>query len=64
MPTPYTESSYESAIIALFEGMGWTHAYGPDVPRDFASPLYEAVLDASLRRLNPALPDDAIRDAL
>ena len=64
MPTPYSESSYESAIIALFENMGYTHAYGPDVPRDFTSPLYDAVLEESLRRLNPALPEDAIRDAL
>ena len=32
---PYTESSYENAIIQLFEEMGYTHAYGPDVVRDY-----------------------------
>ena len=60
----YNEAAYENAIIALFEEMGWVHVYGPDVNRDFTSPLYDAVLEESLRRLNPTLPEDAIQDAL
>ena len=61
---PYTESSYENAIIRLFEEMGYTHAYGPDVVRDYKVPYYADELTAALYRLNPSLPDDAISDAL
>ena len=61
---PYTESSYENAIIQLFEEMGYTHAYGPDIERDYKVPYYADELTAALYRLNPSLPDDAISDAL
>ena len=61
---PYTESSYENAIIQLFEEMGYTLAYGPDVVRDYKVPYYADELTAALYRLNPSLPDDAISDAL
>lgn len=64
MSTTYTEADYENSIIELFESMGYTHLYGPDVERDFRSPLYDAVLEDSLARLNPDLPADAIADAL
>ncbi|MBO5515008.1 MAG: DUF3387 domain-containing protein [Schwartzia sp.] len=64
MSTAYTEADYENSIIELFVGMGYTHVYGPDVERDSRSPLYDEVLEESLRRLNPNLPADAIDDAL
>ena len=37
---PYTEEKYENAIIQLFEEMGYTHAYGPAIDRDYKTPLY------------------------
>ena len=41
----YTESRYENAILQLFqEQLGYTYQYGPDVERDYHSPLYEDVL--------------------
>ena len=62
---PYTESSYENAIIDLFQSnMGYDYVYGPDIDRNFSSPLYDDVLEESLRRLNPKAPYDAIQDAL
>ena len=61
---PYTEEKYENAIIQLFEEMGYTHAYGPAVDRDYRIPLYMDELTAALYRLTPTLPDDAISDAL
>ncbi len=61
---PYTESDYEKAIIQLFEEMGYTHAYGFDIDRDYKNPLYMDELSESLCRLNPSLPDDAISDAV
>ena len=52
---PYTEEKYENAIIQLFEEMGYTHAYGPAVDRDYRIPLYMDELTAALYRLNPTL---------
>ncbi len=40
--------------------MAYTHLYGSDVERDYRSPLYDAVLEDSLVRLNPGLPADAL----
>lgn len=60
----YTEADYENSIVELFRNMGYRHVYGPNIERDFSSPLYEEELDAALRRLNPTMPQDAIADAL
>lgn len=65
MPVLYTEADYENSVIELFRNdLGYEYAYGPDIERDFYSPLYEEVLLDSLYRLNRGLPDDAISDAL
>lgn len=65
MPGLYTEADYEKSVIELFENnLGYEYAYGPNIERDFYSPLYEEVLLDSLYRLNKGLPDDAIQDAL
>lgn len=65
MPGLYTEADYESSVIELFRNdLGYEYAYGPDIERDFYSPLYEEILIDSLYRLNRELPDDAIQDAL
>ena len=65
MPGLYTEADYENSVIELFRNdLGYEYAYGPDIERDFYSPLYEDILLDSLYRLNRGLPDDAIQDAL
>lgn len=56
----FTENSYEQAIIALFEQMGYRYECGYDVERDPRNPLHEEVLRASLRRVNPGLTDYAL----
>ena len=62
---PFTEDTFEQAVIELFEGMGYTHIYAPDMNRtDYSSPLMESVLQDSLVRINPGLPLDAIREAI
>ena len=62
---PFAESNYENAILQLFqEQLGYTYIYGPDVTRDYHSPLYEDVLLPCLRRVNSALPMDALTEAL
>lgn len=65
MPGLYTEADYENSVIEMFRNdLEYEYAYGPDIERDFYSPLYEEVLLDSLYRLNRGLPDDAISDAL
>lgn len=65
MPGLYTESDYENSVIELFRNdLGYEYAYGPDIERDFYSPLYEDILLDSLYNLNSGLPEDAIQDAL
>ncbi len=64
MSENYTEAQYENTLIELFKDMGYSYLYGPDVDRDFYSPLFDEVLEESLVRLNPDLPEDAIADAL
>ena len=60
----YTEANYENSIIELFQDMGYTHVYGPDIDRDFYNPLYEEELIDALYRLNSSMPEEAITDAL
>lgn len=62
---PYTEANYENAVVRLFvDDLGYTHLYGPDVERDYHSPLYEEGLWSALARLNPRLPQAAIQEAV
>lgn len=64
MSNHFTESHYENAVLQLFqEQLGYTYTYGPSVARDYRSPLYEDVLLPCLRRVNPALPMDALNEA-
>ena len=64
MPSLFTEDTYEQAIIELFENMGYEHLYAPDLDRDYTSPLLDAVLQASLVRINRGLPAEAIDEAI
>ena len=64
MASSYTEADYENSVIELFREMEYRYLYGPGVEREFASPLYDAELEESLRRINPKLPYVAIEEAL
>lgn len=65
MQTIYTEQSYENSVIELFQHLGYTHVYGPDIDnRDFYSPLYLDILEDSIYRINPNAPKPAIQEAL
>ena len=61
---PYTESNYENAIIQQMQELDYDYVYGPDVERDYEDPLYSAVLEASIRRVNPDVSEAAITEAL
>ena len=63
----FNESSYEKSIIELFQSLGYTHIYGPDLSRDqtaLRDPLMEEELRLSLERVNPSLPSTAIDEAI
>ena len=64
MSESYKEADYENTIIELFQSMGYQHVYGPDIDRDYQSPLYETDLEDSIRRINPDMPENAIHEAL
>ncbi len=62
---PVSENAYELAIIELFQNMGWEYVYGPNVDRNFKSPLFEEVLENSLYQINgKRLPNSAIKNAI
>lgn len=61
----FTEDTFEQAIIELFENMGYTHIYAPDMNRtDYSRPLLDDVLRDCLVRLNRSLPAAAIDEAI
>lgn len=61
----FTEDTFEQAVIELFENMGYTHIYAPDMNRtDYSRPLLDDVLRDCLVRLNRNLPATAIDEAI
>ena len=61
----FTEDTFEQAVIELFENMGYTHIYAPDMNRtDYSCPLLDDVLRDCLVRLNRNLPATAIDEAI
>ena len=60
----FTEDMFEQAVIELFENMGYTHIYAPDMERDYSSPLLNSVLLDSLVKLNKGLPPEALTEAV
>lgn len=64
MTTTYTESNYEESVIELFQKMGYEYIYGPNIERNFQSPLYDEVFENSLLNINRNLPYEAIVEAI
>ena len=61
----FSESDYENAVLQLFtQNLGYSYAYGPDIERDYHSPLYEDDLLFALQTVNPAMPQAALNEAL
>ena len=61
----FTEDAYEQTLIALFrDELGYAYECGYEVERDYKEPFYRADLVASMRRLNPKLPPEAINDGI
>jgi len=61
----FTEENYENAIIELMrDELGYDYRYGPDVERDYHSPLYKELLISTLCKINPELSRDAINEGI
>lgn len=61
----FTEANFENSIIELFQkNLGYTYAYGPDVRRDYYTPLYEEQILPALQTINPTLPLAALEEAV
>ncbi len=73
MPRSFTESAVEEATFEWLERLGYTVLHGPEIAagepaaeRDdpgYHDVILERRLRQALRRLNPALPQEAIEDA-
>lgn len=64
MPTYFTEADYENSVIELFENLGYSHIYAPELDRDYAFPFLEDDLKSCLERVNNNLPYAAIAEAV
>ena len=65
MSAIFTEATFEQAVVELFETMGYTHIYGPDLGRtDYTRPLLDGRLRDCLARINRELPGQAIDEAI
>jgi len=67
-----SESTVEAVALDWLASLGWTVLYGPDIApdtpgaerADYGEVVLCGRLRSALARLNPALPDDALDDAL
>lgn len=61
----FTEDAYEQTLIALFrDELGYAYECGYEVERDYREPFHREDLLASIRRLNPSLPADAMEQGI
>ena len=61
----FTEQHFENAIIELMrDELGYEYIYGPDVERDYQSPLHEEMLLTALNDINPGLNLEAVNEAI
>jgi len=72
-----TESSIETFALDLFQSLGWSYAFGPDIApnaennifgiskrKSFEEVLLPNILETQLKHINPQIPDEAIQDAV
>ena len=70
--TSLSESTVEAVALDWLASLGWDVAYGPDIAPDtpaaergdYGEVVLRGRLRSALARLNPAVPDDALEDAL
>lgn len=60
----FTEDSYEQALIALFQKMGYHYECGYEIERDYRNPLHETYLEGALSRVNKGVTSYGISELL
>jgi type I restriction enzyme R subunit len=61
---PFTENQDETAILTFFQDtLGYEYRYGPEIERDYQSPVLEDRFLPSLRKINRGQPEAAIQEA-
>ncbi|MDV0445535.1 hypothetical protein MmiAt1_11180 [Methanimicrococcus sp. At1] len=58
------EEQYENYVIGIFQELGYSDYYGPDIDRDYTNPFFESDLLPALRRINDKLPESALVEAI
>ena len=64
MATYFTEADYEKSVIELFQNLGYSHIYAPELDRDYSIPFLEDDLKSCLEKINKDLPNAAIAEAV
>ena len=64
MATYFTEADYERSVIELFQNLGYSHIYAPDLERDYSTPFLESTLQDCLVKINKNLSYAAIAEAM
>lgn len=64
MATYFTEADYEKSVIELFQNLGYSHIYAPELDRDYSIPFLEDDLKSCLEKINKDLPHAAIAEAV
>lgn len=60
----FREENYENAILSLLCDLGYICLYGPEIDRDFHSPIYQDVLSEQLPAINLNADKQAVDEAL
>lgn len=60
----FTEADYEKSVIELFQNLGYSYIYAPELERDYSCPVLESALQDCLVKINKNLPYAAIIEAI
>ena len=60
----FTEADYEKSVIELFQNLGYSYIYAPELERDYSCPVLESTLQDCLVKINQNLPYAAIIEAI
>ncbi len=60
---PFTEESFENALIEEFESMGFHHLYGPNIIRDYHQVILEEYFYEAMFQINPGITTEIAEDA-
>lgn len=60
----FTEADYEKSVIELFQNLGYSYIYAPELERDYSCPVLESTLQDCLVKINKNLPYAAIIEAI